>query len=79
MRPVELPDAAVHAGVGLESVLSLALVHGHILVAAVLMPIGMLGAAYLARASGGRELSSRALSFLSHGYLGCVTGAVMRG
>ena len=73
----KLPDAAVDAGVGLEAVLSLSLVHGHILVAAVLLPIGMLGAAFLARVAGGRELSARALKFLSHGYLTFVSGAVL--
>ena len=39
----------------------LALVHGHVLVSAVLLPIAMAAALVLARSVGGRELSSRPL------------------
>jgi len=47
----------------------LALVHGHVLVSAVLLPIAMAAALVLARSVGGRELSSRPLGWLLRGYL----------
>jgi hypothetical protein len=47
----------------------LALVHGHVLVSAVLIPIAMAVALVLARAVGGRQLSGRPLSWLLRGYL----------
>jgi len=47
----------------------LALVHGHVLVSAVLIPIAMAAALVLARAVGGRELTARPLSWLLRAYL----------
>jgi len=72
----KLPDDAVRAGIGLDATLNLALVHGHIMVAAVLMPIAMLGAVYLARAAGGRELTPLSLKALTWGYLPFVSATV---
>jgi hypothetical protein len=69
----KLPDAAVLAGLGLDSSLNLALVHGHVMVAAVLVPIAMLGAAFLSRAAGGSEIKPLALKTLTRGYLPLVT------
>jgi hypothetical protein len=73
----KLPDAAVQAGIGLDSVLSLALVHGHVLVTAVVLPLVLCGAMHLARISGGSELTTRATWLLTRGYLPFVTGAVL--
>lgn len=60
-------------GLRLEAVLSLALVHGHVFVTGVLIPIAMAGALFLGLKAGGRELSARPLKWLTRGYLPCVT------
>lgn len=73
----QLDHAEVAGGLHLQAVLSLALVHGHVLVSATLVPIAMAAAAMLALRAGGAELSPRALSFLTRGYLPCVTLAVL--
>lgn len=49
----------------------LALVHGHVFVTAVLIPIAMAGALVLARLVGGRELGGRPLAWLTRWYLPC--------
>jgi hypothetical protein len=64
-------------GLHLEAVLGLALVHGHVLVSAVLIPIAMAGALFLARRAGGAELRPRALLWLTRGYLPFVTATVL--
>jgi hypothetical protein len=58
----------VGAGLRLEAVLHLALVHGHLFVTGVLMPLGMGGALVLARRVGGVEMSAKSLRWLD-GYL----------
>ena len=73
----KLPAAAVREGLGLDSVLRLALLHGHVMVATVLVPIAMLGALYLARAAGGRVLEPWKVKVLTRGYLPFVTLTVM--
>ena len=72
-----LQHAEAPAGLHLEAVLSLALVHGHVLVSATLIPIAMAGALVLARRAGGAELSRRSVAWLTRGYLPCVTLAVL--
>jgi hypothetical protein len=71
----KLDYAEVAPGPRLEAVLSLALVHGHVLVTGVLVPIAMAGALLLARRVGGSELSS-SLRWLTRGYLSFVTATV---
>jgi hypothetical protein len=63
----------------LQATLRLALLHGHVLVSAVLIPLGMAGALLVARRIGGRELGSKPLAWLTRGYLPllCVTLALM--
>ena len=73
----QLTHAEAPGGLHLEAVLSLALVHGHVLVSATLIPIAMAAALLLARRAGGAEISARALSWLTRGYLPCVTLAVL--
>jgi hypothetical protein len=73
----QLEHAEAPGGLRLEAVLSLALVHGHVLVSATLVPIAMAAALVLARRAGGAELSPRALAWLVRGYLPCVTLAVL--
>jgi hypothetical protein len=65
----KLDYAEIAAGERLEAVLSLALVHGHMLVTGVLMPIALAAALDLARRSGGSELSTRTLRWLTWGYV----------
>lgn len=65
----KLDYAQVVAGVRLEAVLSLALVHGHAFLVGVLIPIAMASALFLARRIGGAEVSVRAVKWLTRGYL----------
>jgi len=55
----------VEPGLRLEAVIHLALVHGHIFVTGVLMPLGIAGALLLARKVGGAELTTRSLRWLT--------------
>jgi amino acid transporter len=73
----QLDHAEAPGGLHLQAVLSLALVHGHVLVSATLIPIAMAAAAMLALRAGARELTPRALAWLTRGYLPCVTLAVL--
>ncbi len=57
------------AGFHLEAVIHLALVHGHVFMLGVLMPLAMAGALMLARRAGGSEVSGRGLAWLVRGYL----------
>lgn len=69
----KLTHDAVEPGLHLRATLSLALVHGHVFVSAVLIPIAMAGALVLARAAGGSELGTRPLVWLTRVYLPFVT------
>ena len=69
----KLVYSEVPPGLHLESVLSLALVHGHIFVTAVLIPIAMACVLFLARTIGGAELTSSSLAYLTRGYLPAVS------
>ena len=72
----KLDHAEAPMGLHLEAVLSLALVHGHVLVSATLVPLAMAGALLLARRAGGAELSPRSVAWLTRGYLPFVALAV---
>ncbi len=65
----KLPFAAAGAGLHVESVLTLALVHGHIFVMAVIMPLVLGGALLMGRRAGCREVGPRACACLMRGYL----------
>ncbi len=73
----KLPVGSIDPGLRLEAVLGLALVHGHVMVAAVLIPIAMVGALYLARAAGGRDVKPITTKMLTRGYLPFVTISVL--
>ncbi len=73
----KLDYAAIAPGARLEAVLSLALVHGHVFLVGVLIPIAMGGALLMARKAGGAELSPTALQWLTRGYLPFVTLTVL--
>lgn len=66
----------VAPGLHLQATLSLALVHGHVFVSAVLIPIAMAGALVLARGAGGAELGTKALFALTRVYLPFVAVAL---
>lgn len=52
-----------------DVVLRLALVHGHLMVVGVLLPVAMASMLHLARACGGREVGSRVLKLAVYTYL----------
>jgi hypothetical protein len=66
-KKLSYEDAA--AGLHLEAVYHLALVHGHVLFTAVVLPLLLGGAMVLARRIGGRELRPSAMRWLVWGYL----------
>ncbi len=65
----KLPFAKAGAGLHLESVINLALVHGHIFTMGVLVPLALAGALLMARRAGGREVGPLSLRWLLWGYL----------
>ncbi len=62
-----------------DGALHLALVHGHLILIGVLLPVALAGMLHLARAHGGRELGPRSLAWVVYLYLPCatVTGLLM--
>jgi len=72
----KLTYSEVAPGARLEAVLSLALVHGHVFLVGVLIPIALASALFLARKCGGAELTPRSLRWLTRGYLPFVSGTV---
>ncbi|MCC6409758.1 MAG: hypothetical protein IT453_21575 [Planctomycetes bacterium] len=73
----KLDYAAIGAGARLEAILSLALVHGHVLLTGVVLPLVLAGSLFLARKCGGGELSIASLRWLTRVYVPCVTVAVL--
>jgi len=69
----KLPFSEAPAGIHLESVIHLALVHGHVFMLGVLMPLAMAGALVLARKVGGSGVSLLGQRFLTRGYLSFAT------
>lgn len=65
----KLDYAEAAPGLRLEAVLSLALVHGHMFVTGVLIPLAMAGALFLGLKAGGAVMSPRPLKWLTRGYL----------
>ncbi|MBK9776171.1 MAG: DUF2871 family protein [bacterium] len=65
----KLSLATTGAGLHLEAVIGLALVHGHIFTIGVLLPLALAGALLMARRAGGREIGQRSLHWLVRGYL----------
>lgn len=72
----KLSPAEVGAGLQLAATLRLALVHGHVLTTAVLLPIALAAALVLGRLAGGAELTARTLRWLTRGYLPLVCAAL---
>jgi len=73
----KLAVGTLDAGLRVEATLRLALVHGHMMVTAVLMPIAMIGALFLARTVSEREVKPITTKLLTRGYLPFVTGTVV--
>lgn len=73
----KLPFAAAPAGLHLEAILPLALVHGHVFTVTVLVPLAMVGALVLALRAGGAPVSRRSLLWLTRGYLPFATASVV--
>jgi hypothetical protein len=65
----KLPHAEAGAGLRLEAVFILSLVHGHVFVMAVILPLVLGTALLMARQAGGREVGPRGLAWLVWGYL----------
>ena len=65
------------AGVYLEAVQPLALVHGHVFLLGVLLPLAMAGALVLAPKAGGAPVGPRATAWLTRGYLGFAAAALV--
>lgn len=65
----KLPYSEAPAGLHLEAVLPLALVHGHVFMLGMLLPLALAGALVLALQAGGRPVGSVALSWLTRGFL----------
>jgi hypothetical protein len=64
-------------GFRLSATLRLALVHGHVFMTSVLIPMAAAGALLIARRIGGRELSARTLKWLTRVYLPFVCLALL--
>lgn len=56
-------------GLRLETIIHLALVHGHVFITGVLIPLAMAGALVLARRVGGADLAPRTPLWFTRGYL----------
>jgi len=65
----KLSFADAPAGLHLEAILQLALVHGHVFTIGVLLPLALAGALLIARHLGGKEVSGRSLAWLTRGFL----------
>lgn len=72
----KLTFADAGAGLRLDAVFILSLVHGHIFVMAVILPLVMGAAVLMARQAGGREVGPRGLAWLMWGYLPCAAAAI---
>jgi hypothetical protein len=69
----------IDPGLHTKATLRLALLHGHVFVSAVLIPIACAAALLIARRIGGAELGTKPLTWLTRGYLPfvCVTLSLM--
>jgi len=65
----KLPFSAAPAGLHLEAILPLALVHGHVFLLGVLMPLALAGTLLLGLKCGGRQVGPRMLAVLTRGFL----------
>jgi len=73
----KLPYDAVDPGLRMQATLHLALVHGHIFLTTMILPVTLAGMLFLALKTGGSPLGTRSLRLLTRGYLPFATGAVV--
>ncbi|HPF70135.1 MAG TPA: hypothetical protein PLQ13_05640 [Candidatus Krumholzibacteria bacterium] len=73
----KLPFAKAGAGLHIESIFSLSLVHGHVFMMGVVMPLVLGGALLMAHKAGGREVGPVGLAWLVRGYLPFATLSVL--
>lgn len=71
----KLTYAAAGGGLRLDAVFVLSLVHGHVFVMAVILPLVLGAALLMARQAGGREVGPRGVAWLVWGYLPCAAAA----
>ena len=72
----KLDLGTVDPGLRMHATIHLALVHGHIFVTCVLLPVALAGMLFLARRVGSAPVGPRAVAFATRGYLPFVTGTV---
>lgn len=65
----KLDRAGLPTGLHMEATLQLALVHGHVMMVGVLVPIAMAGLMLLGRRAGGELVGRKSLLWLTRGYL----------
>jgi len=73
----KLDLGAVDPGLRMHATIHLALVHGHIFITCVLLPLAMAGMLFLAAKVGGAPVGTRAVGFATRGYLPFVTATVV--
>ena len=73
----KLTYAMAGAGLHLEAILGLALVHGHVFVMGTILPLVLGGALLMARKAGGREVGPRAMAWLVRGYLPFAAASIL--
>ena len=69
----KLPYADATPGLHLEATIHLALLHGHVFLTAVVLPLTLAFSLVVARRIGGAPVGTRSLSFLTRGYLPFLT------
>jgi hypothetical protein len=72
----KLSPGAGDPGLRMQATIHLALVHGHIFVTCVLLPLALAGMLFLAKKVGGAPLPTRAVAFATRGYLPFATATV---
>jgi hypothetical protein len=65
----KLPFDGLDPGLRIQATIHLALVHGHIFLTSMLLPIALAGMLFLAVKTGGRPLGTRSLRLLTRGFL----------
>lgn len=72
----KLDHDSISPGLHLAASQRLGLLHGHVIVTSVLVPLAMAGALLIARRVGGRELGTKPLAWLTRGYLPLVSATL---
>jgi hypothetical protein len=73
----KLTWAMAGPGLHLESIFTLSLVHGHVFVVGVILPLALGGALLMARKAGAAEVGPRAVAWLVRGFLPFAAASVL--